>query len=81
MPVIKVEGKEHRQGMSKRGNEYDFIVLHFLADRQRGVEGRAAVQKLMNPDILPYQDILVGQHYDLETDLNGEIVGMTPAKV
>lgn len=77
--VIKIEGKEHRQGVSKRGNEYDFYVLHFLGVRS-GVEGKAAYEKLVDPSVLPYDEILVNQCYDIETDFSGSIVKMRVAK-
>lgn len=78
--IVKVEGKEHRQGVSKAGKNYDFIVLHFMA-RQNGVDGLAAVQKLVNTSVTSYESILVGQNYDLEPDFNGNIVAVRPAKV
>lgn len=77
--IVKVEGKEHRQGVSKAGKNYDFIALHFLA-RQSGVEGMAAVSKIVNTSVIPYANIVVGQHYDLEVDFSGNIIGMNPAK-
>ena len=77
--VVKIEGKEHRQGVSKAGRNYDFIVLHFLA-KQRYVEGQAAVTKNVSSDTVDYNRILVGQFYDLEIDLSGNITGMRPAK-
>jgi len=78
--IVKVEGKEHRQGVSKAGKNYDFIVLHFMA-RQNGVDGMAAVQKLVNTSVTSYESILVGQNYDLEPDFNGNIVAVRLAKV
>lgn len=77
--VVKIEGKEHRQGVSKAGKNYDFINLHFLA-KQNGVEGLAAVSKIVNTSVVRYEDILVGQHYDLEVDFSGNIIQMRPAK-
>lgn len=77
--VVKVEGKEHRQGVSKAGKSYDFINLHFLLKR-RGVDGMAAVTKIVDTSVIPYEDILVGQYYDLEVDMFANIVGMRPAK-
>lgn len=78
--VVKVEGKEHRQGVSKAGRNYDFIVLHFMA-RQNGVDGLAAVQKLVNTSVVSFESILVGQNYDLEPDFDGNIISVRPAKV
>lgn len=77
--VIRLEGKEHRQGTSKRGQAYDFIVLHFLG-KSRGVDGLGAIQKLIDPDLINYDDLLVGQHYELEPDLDGNIIAIKVAK-
>lgn len=78
--TVKIEGKSHRQGVSKAGKNYDFVTLHFLA-RENGVEGYAAVSKNINTSVYAYDKILVGQHYDLEVDFSGNVIGMTPAKV
>lgn len=77
--VIRLEGKEHRKGTSKSGKAYDFIVLHFLG-KLRGVEGLGAVQKLVDSDLISYDDLLVGQHYELEPDLDGNIISIKVAK-
>lgn len=77
--IVKVEGKEHREGVSKAGKNYNFNVLHFMA-RQAGVEGLAAVTKIVDVNVISYDNIIVGQHYDLEPDLRGNIIGMRPAK-
>ena len=78
--IVKVEGKEHRQGVSKAGKNYDFIVLHFMA-RQNGVDGLAAVSKIVNTSVVSYDTILVGQNYDLEPDFDGNIIAVKPVKV
>lgn len=78
--IIKLEGKARRKGVSKKtGNEYDFGVLYFLAP-QRGVEGMVGVEKLVDPDVVDFEKLLVGQYYDVSTDLNGQIDRMVPAK-
>lgn len=77
--VVKVEGKEHREGVSKAGRNYNFNVLHFMG-RQAGVEGLAAITKIVDTSVISYDDILVGQHYELEPDFNGNIISVHPAK-
>lgn len=78
--IVKIEGKEHRKGTSRKtGNDYDFYVLHFIAP-QVGVDGNAAVQKIVDPSLIEFEKILVGMHYELEPDLNGNIVKIAPAK-
>lgn len=80
MTIIKLDGKEHRKGTSRKtGNEYDFYVLHFIAP-QAGVEGKAAVQKLVDPSLIAYEKLLPGMHYELDTDLNGNVIRVTQAK-
>jgi len=78
--VVKVDGKEHRKGVSKAGKNYDFHVIHFLAPDRR-VEGLAAVTKIIDTSVIEYEKILVGQHYDLVPDFDGNIIEMRPAKV
>lgn len=77
--VVKIEGKEHRQGVSKAGKNYDFNIVYFLA-KQRGVDGQAAVNKIVDSTLIPYDNIIVGQHYELSIDLNGNIDGISAAK-
>ena len=77
--VIVVNGKERKSGTSKKGSQYDFIVLHFLA-AQRGVIGKAAIQKILDPSVIAYDDILINQGYEIEVDLSGNIIAMKVAK-
>ena len=77
--VIVVNGKERKSGTSKKGSQYDFIVLHFLA-AQRGVIGKAAIQKILDPSVIAYVDILINQGYEIEVDLSGNIIAMKVAK-
>lgn len=54
---IKVYGKVHLSGTSKKtGNKYDFIQLHTLVP-QRGVDGQAAKTLSISPDIINYHYI------------------------
>lgn len=78
--IVKIEGKSRRTGISKKtGNSYDLGFIYFLIP-QRGVEGKAAVDKLIDPEQIDMDKILVGQMYDLEIDLNGNVVALHPAK-
>lgn len=77
--VITIGGKEHKQGVSKAGKPYDFIVIHFLAPK-KGVIGQACCEKLLDPGDVSFDDILVQQQYEIETDLDGNIVAMIPAR-
>lgn len=78
--VIKLEGKVRRTGKSsKTGRDYDFGTLYFLYP-ERGVDGMAAVGKLVDPFNVDLDKLVVGQYYNLDIDLNGNITGVTPAK-
>lgn len=78
--IVKIEGKMRRSGVSKKtGNSYDMGFVYFLAP-QRGVEGQAAMEKVVDPEEIDLDKILVGQYYELEIDLNGRLIGLRPAK-
>jgi hypothetical protein len=76
---IKVYGKVHLSGTSKKtGNKYDFIQLHTLVP-QRGIDGQAAKTLFISPDIINYDAILIGKDLDVEVDFDGRIVSARPA--
>lgn len=78
--VIQILGKQHKSGTSqKTGRPYDFTIIHF-AGYNRFVEGQAALTVNIGADLLPYDKILVGLHYDIEPDLDGNIIKITPCK-
>lgn len=77
---IKVYGKVHLSGTSKKtGNKYDFIQLHCLVP-QRGVEGEAAKVISVSPDIVNYDAIIVGKACSVEVDFDGRVVSCVPEK-
>lgn len=77
---IKVYGKVHLQGTSKKtGNKYDFIQLHCLVP-QRGVEGEAAKVISISPDIVNYDSIIVGKNCAVEVDFDGRVLSCVPEK-
>lgn len=77
---IKVYGKVHLSGTSKKnGNKYDFIQLHCLVP-QRGVEGEAAKVINVSPDIVNYDAISIGQLCNVEVDFDGRVVSCRPEK-
>lgn len=79
--VVKVYGKQHCQGVSKKsGKNYDFYNLHLLV-KDRNVDGLACCVKMVDPSVISFDNILVNQQYDLQTDFNGNIVSISPAKV
>lgn len=77
---IKVYGKVHLSGTSRKtGNKYDFIQLHCLVP-QRGVDGEAAKVISVSPDIVNYDSIIVGKTCNVEVDFDGRVVSCVPEK-
>lgn len=78
--IVQILGKVHRYGKSKKtGNDYDFTEIHFTV-KLRGVDGVACRTALISSDVISSDRILLNQHYDLETDLDGHIVAVRSAK-
>ena len=75
---IKVIGKAHLKGNSKKtGNDYDFIQVHYIG-RARGVEGHAALTLSLDPCEYSFADVIVGGEYNVEFDNRGYIVEFLP---
>ena len=76
---IKVIGKAHLQGTSKKtGNPYDFIQIHYNGPA-RGVEGLGALTFGLDPQLYPYDSITVGSDYIVEFDSTGYPLDFYPA--
>lgn len=74
---IKVVGKAHFQGVSKKtGKPYDFIQLHYLG-RARGVIGEAALTASLDPAFVDFDGMPVPCSADLEFDGRGYPVDFT----
>ena len=79
--VIKVIGKSHMEGTSKRtGNQYNFNTVYFNA-KARGVDGLAAKSTNIDGSFIRYEDIQVGGSYNLEFDERGYVMAFEPAKI
>lgn len=77
---IKVYGKAHLFGTSKKtGNKYDFIQLHCLIP-QRGVVGEAAKVVTVSPDLVNFDSIIVGKSCSVEVDFDGRVFSCVPEK-
>lgn len=77
---IKVYGKQHLSGVSKKtGKNYDFIQLHCLVP-QRGVEGEAAKVISVSPSVVDYASIALGKICSIELDFDGRVVSVSPEK-
>lgn len=76
---IKIVGKVHRSGVSKKsGNQYDFVELHIVLPK-RGVIGEAAQTVTVDPEVYPFERINPGL-YDAEFDNSGSLVGLAPVQ-
>lgn len=79
MPRIKVIGKQHMEGTSKKtGQPYNFNTVHYNAPA-RGVDGLAAKTVNIDPAIYPLAQIAIGAEYVVEFDERGYCVGFEPA--
>lgn len=68
---IRVIGKAHLQGTSKRtGKDYNFIQVHYTGPA-RGVFGEAALTLMLDPAQVQFDSILVPADYNVEFDNHG----------
>lgn len=64
--IIKVIGKRHCSGTSKKsGKPFDFSEVFFIG-QQRNIEGLAGLSFIVDPSILSYSEIVVGADYNVE---------------
>ncbi len=78
MPRIKVIGKQHMEGTSRRtGQAYNFNSIHYNAPA-RGVEGVAAKVVNIDPTIFPFAQIAIGSEYEVDFDERGYCVDFRP---
>lgn len=77
---IKVVGKSHMEGTSKKtGKPYNFNAVFFLG-HDRFTEGMKGMSVNLDPALFPYESIRIDQQYDVEFGLRGEVVAMEPVK-
>ncbi len=77
---IKVYGKAHLEGTSKKtGKPYNFNQVHYLAPA-RGVEGLAAQTLMLDPAYCPIDTIVVNADYEVEFDNRGYPVEFSRVK-
>lgn len=75
---IKVVGKAHFQGTSKKtGNSYDFIRVHCLG-RDSKVIGDAVLTLSLDPAQYPYEKITIPGDYNVDFDRRGFVVDFQP---
>ncbi len=72
--IIKVIGKQHRAGTSKKtGKPYDFSEVYFLGE-DRWVEGQVGQSCIVDPSQVPFAQIVVGGEYVAEFGPGGSLV-------
>ena len=77
---IKVIGKAHFEGTSKKsGNTYNFNQVHYIG-KSRGVEGDAALTLSLDPVAYPMASIKIGGMYDVDFDQRGYVVNFSPVQ-
>ena len=77
---IKIYGKAHLEGTSKRtGKTYNFNQVHYLSPA-RGVEGLAAQTLALDPAMYPLDRIILNTDYNVEFDNRGYPVEFSPVK-
>ena len=77
--TVKIIGKSHRKGVSKKGNDYDFNVVYFVGP-DRGVTGMKGLEAILDPVSYPLDSIHVGSDYELEWGPGGSLVSFKPVK-
>lgn len=76
--IIKVIGKANFTGVSKKtGNPYNFNQVHYIG-KARGVIGDAALTISLDPAMIAFSDITVGDSYEVEFDQRGYCVSFLP---
>lgn len=76
--VIKIQGKQHLSGVSKKtGKPYDFNQIHYLG-KARGVEGMAALTLTLDPSDFPYDGLFIGMEYAVDFDQRGYPQSVAP---
>lgn len=77
---IKVIGKAHLEGKSRRTeNTYNFNQVHYTAPA-RDVEGTAALPLSLAPALIPYASIKSNAEYEVGFGPRGYVVSFTPVK-
>ena len=75
---IKVYGKAHMEGTSKKtGKPYNLNQIHYLG-KARGVEGQSAETMFLDPADYPLEKIQVGREYNVEFNNRGYVVAFDP---
>lgn len=71
---VKVYGKRHMEGVSKKsGMPYNLNQVHYLG-KDRMVEGYASQTCMLNADDYPYESIALNADYNLDFDNRGFVV-------
>lgn len=75
---IKVYGKAHMEGTSKKTNRpYNLNQVHYLG-KAPNVEGQSAETLFLDAKDYPIDTIVVGLEYNVEFNNRGYVVGFDP---
>lgn len=75
--VVKVIGKQHMQGTSKKsGNDYNINIIHCIG-KDPAVTGFSAMNVTLNGVEYPFDSIFIDREYNLEYGPRGYIVGFS----
>lgn len=78
---IKVIGKQHMEGKSKKtGNDYNFNVVYYIGREDDRVVGKHGCQVNLDPDMIPFHEIMVDGTYDVEFGPRNRVVSFVPVK-
>lgn len=71
-------GKAHLEGASKKtGKPYNFNTVYDNGP-DRGAEGLASLSLSLDPAVIPYNTIVLGDTYEVEFGPRGYIVSFAP---
>ena len=68
-------GKVRRSGVSKAGKNYDFTACS-VSYAAYGVEGHQVAEILVQPSMLDFDSLVVGDRYDFDFDNRGNLLNI-----
>lgn len=68
-------GKVRRNGMSKAGKPYDFTACS-VSYSVFGVEGSQVSEVFVDPRLIHYDALIIGDHYDFDYDSKGNLLNV-----
>ena len=69
-------GKVRRNGVSKVGKPYDFTACS-VSYSAFGVEGVQVSEVIVDSRIIPFDALIIGDHYDFDYDNKGNLLNVS----